>query len=116
MAEPATEHPGYGWLMRNLDLLEQRFPEQWAVADGYEFFVHGAELDELLAMVAATERAPSEFALCYLTQVMVRPEDDGGGERGARFPLTGGPGGSAKDWLIEEDVLRPVLVPDASKS
>jgi hypothetical protein len=70
MAEPSRDHPGFAWIMVNLEALMADYPGRWVVADMQGFVTASDREDELFNELR--DRQPGELAIVYMDPMIMR--------------------------------------------
>lgn len=101
MAEPSRDHPGFDWIMGNLDSLMTQYPNRWVVAD-QNGLVAVNDL-EVVLQIELADRQPEDLAIVFMDPRIMRsmppePGDD---------PLKSFRGGGGVTF---DEVTDPVVV------
>lgn len=70
MAEPSRDHPGFAWIMGNLESLMTDYPDRWVVADAQGFVTADNREDRLFNELR--DRQPEDLAIVYMDPRIMR--------------------------------------------
>jgi hypothetical protein len=105
MAEPSRDHPGFDWIMSNLDSLMTQYPNRWVVAD-QQGLVAVDDL-EVVIQIEVADRQPEDLAIVFMDPKIMRslPPEPGdapllssSGSGGVTFDEVGDP-------IVAEEVV-----------